>query len=160
MREDERLPQNMNRRNAGQISPYGMWGQLERMHQEMNRLFEETIRPFKDESMFSSFRHSVEEEGANIIVSMEMPEIEARNVEIDAAENYVTVKAQHKEERSGDEFTERRFGRFQSTIPLPKRVLPEAAEASYENGILQIRLPKKEEKREETFRINVKRPSH
>ncbi|MGI6327482.1 MAG: Hsp20/alpha crystallin family protein [Dethiobacteria bacterium] len=160
MREDERLPQNINRKSAGEISPYGLWSQLERMHREMNRLFEETIMPFKDESIFPSFRHSVEEEGANIIVSMEMPEIEAKNVEIDAAENYITIKAQHKEERTGDEFKQRRFGRFQSTIPLPKKVLPEAAEANYENGILQIRLPKKEEKREDTFRINVKRPPH
>ncbi len=160
MREDERLPQNINRRAAGEISPYGLWGQLERMHREMNRLFEETIAPFRDGNMFATFRHSVEEEGANIIVSMEMPEIEARNVEIDAAENYITIKAQHKEERTGDEFTERRFCRFQSTIPLPKKVLPEAAEANYEKGILQIRLHKKEEKREDTFRINVKRPPH
>ncbi|HHT46895.1 MAG TPA: Hsp20/alpha crystallin family protein [Firmicutes bacterium] len=161
---EERLPQNMDRRSAGAISPYGLWGHLERMHREMNRLFEETITPFREGSMFTSYRHSVKEEGANIIISMEMPGIEAQDVEIDAAENYVTIKTEHREEHTKDvenrKFTERSFGRFQSTIPLPKKVRPEAAEASYENGMLKISLPKKEEKRENTFRINVKRSPH
>lgn len=164
MREEERYPERVQQRRGLNLAPYGIWGQLERMHREMNRLFEEALSPFRDGNFFSPLTHSVKEEGENIVVTMELPGIDAQNMEIDAAENYITIKGEQREERSGDEndyrFMERHYGAFQSTIPLPKKVRPEAAEASIENNILKITVPKKEEKRTDTVRVNVKRSPH
>ena len=41
---------------------------------------------------FFTLTHSVKEEGENIVVTLEVPGIEAQNMEIDAAENYITVR--------------------------------------------------------------------
>jgi len=164
MKEEERYPERVQKREGINITPYGIWGQLERMHMEMNRLFEEAISPFRKGNFFSPLTHSVKEEGENIVVTMELPGIDAQNMEIDAAENYITVRAEQKEERGGDEedyrFRERRYGLFRSTIPLPKKVRPEAAEASFDHNVLRITVPKKEEKRTDTIRVNVKRSPH
>jgi len=164
MREEERYPERIQKREGANITPYGIWGQLERMHREMNRLFEEALSPFRDGNFFSPLTHSVKEEGENIVVTMELPGIDAQNMEIDAAENYITVKGEQREERGGDEkdyrFMERRYGAFRSTIPLPKKVRPEAAEASFDNNVLKITVPKREEKRTDTVRVNVKRSPH
>jgi HSP20 family protein len=166
MREHERFPERSPQESRREMTPYGIWGKLEQMHREMNRLFEETILPFREGGLFApiTFTPNVKEEGENIIVTLELPEIDARNIEIDAAENYVTIKAEQREEHGGEKedyrFQERHYGLIQSTIPLPKKVRPEAAEAKYEHKTLQIVLPKKEEKQTDTIRLNVKRSPH
>jgi len=130
----------------------------------MNRLFEEAMLPFREGNVFSPFNHDIREEGENIVVTMELPGIDTQNMEIDAAENYITIKAEQREEHGDDKedyrFRERRYGLFRSTIPLPKKVRPEAAEAGLDNNVLKITLPKKEEKVADTIRINVKRSPH
>jgi len=164
MREEERHPERVQQRRSFNLTPYGIWGQLERMHREMNRLFEEALTPFRDGNFFSPLTHSIKEEGENIVVTMELPGVDPKNMEIEAAENYLTIKGEQRVEHSGDEkdyrFMERRYGAFQSTIPLPKKVRPEAAEAGVENNILKITLPKKEEKKADTVRIELKRHPH
>jgi HSP20 family protein len=164
MKEEDRYPERAQKREETGISPYGIWGRLERMHMEMNRLFEEALSPFRDGNFFSPLTHSVKEEGENIVVTLEVPGIEAQNMEIDAAENYITVRGEQREERGGDEkdyrFMERRYGSFRTTIPLPKKVRPEAAEASLDNNVLRITAPKKEERQTDTVRVNVKRLPH
>ena len=167
MREQERFPEKSPQEARQVVSPYGIWGKLEQMHREMNRLFEETILPFREGGFFTPhvLHPEVKEEGEEIVVTLELPATDAKNIEIDAAENYVTIKAEQQEER-GDEkedyrFQEKRYGLFRSTIPLPKKVLPEAAEAKYEGKTLRIVLPKKEEKQTNTVRLNVKKePPH
>lgn len=166
MRERERFPERSPLEGRQVMSPYGIWGRLEQMHREMNRLFEETILPFREGGLFTPFalNPDIKEEGEKIIVTLELPETEAKNIKIDAAENYVTIKAEqreeHGEEKEDYRFQERRYGLLQSTIPLPKKVLPEAAEAKYDNKTLRIVLPKKEEKQTDTIRLNVKREPH
>lgn len=166
MREQERFPEKTGQESSPAMSPYGIWGKLEQMHREMNRLFEETILPFREGDLFTThvLNPKIREEGEKIIVTLELPEAEAKNIEIDAAENYISIKAEqrteHGEEKDNLYLRERHYGLLSNTIPLPKKVLPDAAEARYEDETLQIVLPKKEEKKTATIRIDVKEETH
>ena len=73
MKEEDRYPERVPKREETGITPYGIWGRLERMHMEMNRLFEEALSPFRDGNFFSPVTHSVKEEGENMLESFNGP---------------------------------------------------------------------------------------
>ena len=72
----------------------------------------------------------------------------------------LTVKAEKKQEEvpEGANFysCERCFGDYSRSIPLPFRVDAERVSASFENGLLEIRLPKAEEARAKHIEVKVK----
>ena len=61
-----------------------------------------------------------------------------------------------REEQQGDFYrSERVFGAFERTIPLPSDIYPDKAKASFKKGVLSITLPKTEEARSHKKRIPV-----
>lgn len=58
----------------------------------------------------------------------------------------LTVRAEKKQERNGERHgvhvSERAYGTFQRSLPLPFPVDPDQVQANFENGVLQVTLPK------------------
>lgn len=82
-----------------------------------------------------------------IIVTSELPGVEKEDITLNATENSVEIKAEIKREREGEYRLEERGGKyFYRVCPLPGKVDPNRAKASYKNGVLEIKLPKVEEK--------------
>ncbi|HID16735.1 TPA: Hsp20/alpha crystallin family protein [Candidatus Bathyarchaeota archaeon] len=80
-----------------------------------------------------------------IIVTSELPGVEKEDITLNVTENSVEIKAEIKREREGECKLEEREGKyFYRLCPLPGKVDPNGAEASYKNGILEIKLPKVE----------------
>ena len=50
---------------------------------------------------------------------------------------------------------ERSFGKFQRSFALPEAVNPEVIKANFKNGVLEIKVPKTEEKKPKQISINV-----
>ena len=88
----------------------------------------------------------VEETGKEIVVRIEVPGMDKKDCRITIEGNVLYVSGEkHFEHETGDStyhVMERAYGSFQRTIPLPRNVDTEKAEASYKNGVLSIRLPK------------------
>lgn len=80
-------------------------------------------------------------------VTAELPGIEAKDVQITAAEGYITIKGEKreekKEEKEGYFRQERSYGSFQRVIALPDTANLDKADASFRNGVLTLTLPKK-----------------
>ena len=74
--------------------------------------------------------------------------------------NMLTVKGEKQEdmvkENKGYHLQERRFGSFMRSFPLPKDVNPDKIEASVNNGLLRVILPK-DVKKESTRKIPLKK---
>lgn len=83
------------------------------------------------------------------VVKAEIPGVKADDIQINLEENTLTLTGERKREKSVEEEgyarIERAYGTFERKILLPPTVDVEAVKASYANGILEIRLPKKEE---------------
>ena len=99
----------------------------------------------------------VHESGEDVTVSLEVPGMEADDFDIEVVDRVLTVSG-HKhvesERREGRyHITERAYGEFQRSIPLPAEVDASQAEASYRKGILTLKLPKTE--REKVKRIPI-----
>jgi HSP20 family protein len=93
---------------------------------------------------------NVAESEGHFTVSLELPGMEAKDVSIELMGNQLQVTGERKweEEKQGKEFhrVESRYGRFERTLTLPENLRLERAaiEATYEKGILTIRIPKLE----------------
>jgi HSP20 family protein len=96
----------------------------------------------------SSFSPSVDlvDQGTHIQVTAELPGLDKDDLELSVHEGALTLRGEKKHEATTDEDgcyrTERFFGSFQRTIPLPADVDLEKAEAKFDKGVLTVRFPK------------------
>jgi len=76
------------------------------------------------------------------IVRAELPGIEKDNVEIELLDDSLTIRGQrreeHEEEREGYFHSERQYGEFYRTVPLPEGAIGESAKATFRDGILEV----------------------
>ena len=88
----------------------------------------------------------VEETKHEIVVRVELPGMEKEDCHIMIEGNMLCLSGEKRfESETGDStyhITERAYGSFQRTIPLPRNVDSDKAVATYKNGVLTVRLPK------------------
>ena len=83
------------------------------------------------------------------VVTVELPGVDIGDIEITFEDGFLTIQGQRRvafdpsEERMHR--AERRYGAFRRSITLPSYVQPDAIEASTQDGVLQIMVPKAEE---------------
>lgn len=98
----------------------------------------------------------VSETDDEIEVSAELPGISRDDIDISISDNVVTIKGEKQEERRPEghqHHVERRYGRFIRSFSLPSGVDADNAEAKYEDGVLRMKLPKKEESRSRQIEV-------
>ena len=102
----------------------------------------------------------VTETDKEIVVTAELPGLDEKDFEVTVAGDVLTIKGEKKaehEEKNGDAYyMERRFGSFSRSVRLPFEVKDEQVDATYDKGVLTIRLPKPEEVQKAARRIEVK----
>lgn len=128
------------------------------LQSEMNRVFEDFLtQPFSSMPMFQGQAPAVDtivpaldvkEDDENIVVCAELPGINRDDLEISVNRDILEIRGQKCEEQKRDGenlyMVERSYGSFSRRIPLPSEVDSERAEASMQNGVLTLRLPKTE----------------
>lgn len=91
----------------------------------------------------------VSETDEAVEVRMDVPGVEAKDVEIQIRGNVLSVTGERKDEKTEKGKTwhrvERRFGAFARTVTLPCEVKEDAVQAAYHDGVLTITLPKAEQ---------------
>jgi HSP20 family molecular chaperone IbpA len=89
------------------------------------------------------------------IIRAELPGIDPdKDVEISVSRGVLTVRAERHEEHERRHHSEFRYGSYERHIRLPENVREEEIKASYDNGILTVRMPF-EEAKESTRRVPV-----
>lgn len=95
----------------------------------------------------------------DMVVETALAGIKPEDVDVSIEDNVLTIKGEAKHEREVDEKNyyrrEVRSGSFYRSIPLPGHVLGEKASADYENGILKISIPKTEEEKPKSIKIDI-----
>ncbi len=81
-----------------------------------------------------------------IVVRADLPGVSKDNIKIKIDPESISISGEIKKEKKEENETyyreERIYGKFSRVIPLPSEVDPEKAEAKFENGVLEIRVPK------------------
>jgi len=98
-------------------------------------------------------------EGNDLVVKTDLPGLRKEDIRIDFADNMLTIagekKHEEKVERDNYYRFERSSGRFYRTFDLPQGMDMEKAKAHYENGVLEIRIPKSAEAVKKNMTISV-----
>lgn len=93
-------------------------------------------------------------------VAVEIPGVELKDLDLECQDGLLSIKGEKKHEETKKEEgcyrTERSYGWFQRTVPLPAEVDASKAEAKFDKGVLTIRLPKTERAKAQTTKIAVK----
>jgi HSP20 family protein len=87
----------------------------------------------------------------HLVLRADLPGLDRDDVEIEVKDGILTVsgerKAQHEEKREGFHRVERSFGRFSRSLELPKGIEAARIEASFDRGVLEVRMPKPAERK-------------
>lgn len=93
------------------------------------------------------------------LVSMDLPGVPEKEIKIDVQHGRLTVSGERTRETNKEEGGFRRFervhGRFERTFSLPQNVNQEKISARFENGVLEIQVPKAELAKSRTIAINA-----
>jgi len=102
------------------------------------------------------------EEKGVLVIKTELPGISEKDLEITLEGDMLTVKAERKEEVTEDvthHTRERYLGRYFRSMSLPYHVNADKVSATFENGVLELRLPKAEETEAKRIEVKTKLPT-
>jgi HSP20 family protein len=126
------------------------------LHREMNRLFDDVFRgaglPAATGSQgqgggtFVNASMNVSETDKEIRITAELPGVTEQDIDVSLEDDMLTIRGEKKFERTDDKenfhFVERSYGTFQRSLRLPFSIDSEQVQASFENGVLTVTLPK------------------
>ena len=138
------------------LARWSPWRELEEMQRSLSRLLGETGVPATEEGVWLPAVDIRETDDA-LIVEAELPGIERKDVKVDIKDGVLTISGERKYEKETEEENvhrmERVYGRFTRSFSLPNNVDVDKVEAKLKDGVLRIRLPKKETARARTVEI-------
>jgi HSP20 family protein len=87
----------------------------------------------------------------HLILRADLPGLDSEDVNIEVKDSVLTVsgerKAEHEEKTDGFYRVERAFGTFSRSMSLPNRIDADRITASFQKGVLEVRIPKPEERK-------------
>lgn len=125
------------------------------LQHEINRMFEEFDRAMESESSAAPgagmFRPAVDvhEDAGAYVVHVEVPGVQRDNLDIAMHDGALLIRGRKESACQSGEArfrrVERSYGTFARALQLPRNVDPERISASLNDGVLEVRLPKREE---------------
>ena len=95
----------------------------------------------------------------HFVLRADLPGLTENDVSIELEDNVLTIsgerRSEHEERKEGYYRFERASGTFSRALTLPEGVDPQGVEASFENGVLEVRVPKPEERKPRKVAISV-----
>jgi HSP20 family protein len=137
------------------------FGNLTSLQEEMNRLFDTSLRRFGVQSADGGFIPALDvvEDKDSVRVRADLPGLSKDDVRVTLQDHYLTIKGEKKEESETKEANyyhrERVYGSFTRTIELPVAVEAGKINARFRDGVLEITLPKAEEAKPKQIDIKV-----
>lgn len=129
------------------------------LQHEINRLFDRDMDESSGMMTQWPLRVDIREEAEQILLWADIPGVEQKDIKIHVENNQLTISGERKfsDEKKRDAYhrIERAYGSFSRTFQLGGNTNPDNIQASYKNGVLEIRLPKREEAKPRTIEVKI-----
>ena len=121
------------------------FGNFNRLRNDINKLFENSLSEQQKEVNWAP-RCGIKENENSIIVHADLPGVEKSNIKVNIEKNTLIISGDRKQEKKEDNDKyhriERFYGSFQRQIRIPDNIDPTSIKANFENGVLNIEIPK------------------
>ena len=118
---------------------------------EIDRLFETALGSFVGASATDRFAVDVLEDKDNAYIRAELPGVNRADLGVEVVDGYLNINATRKAKSGENEET---FS-LNRSVALPENVNADKVSAAYENGVLTVTLPKKEEAKPKKIAVTV-----
>ncbi len=130
---------------------------------EFDRLFKEAFSPMSGETELSTRSWAppvdIYETEDAIVLKAELPGVDAKDVEVRVEDNNLYLKGERKFEKEVKEQNyhrvERSYGSFARSFSLPNSISADKVKAEFRDGLLTLTMPKREEAKPKTIKIDV-----
>jgi HSP20 family protein len=93
----------------------------------------------------------------SLVLRADLPGVTEEDVAIEIQDGVLTIsgerRADHEDKGEGFHRVERAFGRFSRSLALPQGTNPDRVDANFDNGVLEVRMPKPEERKPRRVQI-------
>jgi HSP20 family protein len=125
---------------------------------EFNRLFDTLFQPVNSSQRWAPAMDLVEADD-HFVLKADLPGLADDDVNIEVQDGTLTISGERKSETEKREKgwyrVERSFGRFNRSLSLPEGVDADRIEASFDKGVLEVRIPKPEERKPRRIEIGT-----
>ncbi len=138
--------------------------ELQSIQQEMNRLFGTLFDSPTGAGGGGALRRwipamDLAEESDHYVLRADLPGLREDEVSVELEDNVLTIsgerKSEHEERKQGLYRVERGSGAFSRSLTLPEGVDPESIQARFDKGVLEVRVPKPEQRKPRRVAISV-----
>src|SRR6516162_4629510 len=136
--------------------------ELQTIQQEMNRLFGSFFDPQSGVEVGGRRwvpATDLVEEGDHYVLRADVPGVSEDDVKVELEDDVLTIsgerKSEHEQRDNGYRRIERAWGRFARSLTLPEGVDADGIKARFENGVLEVTIPKPAERKPRRVAIEV-----
>ena len=150
-----------------QLTRWEPVGELTKLRHQMDKMFEDWPRFFgrriDEEGLRGAWMPAVDisESEEAFEVTAELPGIDAKDVNVSVQENTLTIRGERRREEVRENETvhriEREYGVFERSFTLPRSADAEKIQAKYKDGVLSLTVPKREEAKPKSLKVNVEK---
>lgn len=133
------------------------------LRQTMDRMFEDTfLWPARSQYEMSggNLPLDIYQTKNDVVVKAALPGLKPEEVDISLSGETLTIKGEHREEKETKEADyirrEHRYGSFSRTVTIPVAIQSDKAQATFDNGILTLTLPKAEAVKPKQIKVKAK----
>jgi len=140
------------------ITRWNPWSELENMNRQLSRLLDNGQSEFATESGHWVPSVDIRETNDALLVQAELPGIEKKDIHLEVKDGVLTISGERHYQKDVKEENahrvERTYGRFSRSFSLPRNVNADRVDASMKNGMLEVRLPKRESAKPKAISIH------
>jgi HSP20 family protein len=131
------------------------------LQEQFNRVFGDVVGHTGEESNLTPWAPEVDiyETENELVVKADLPDVNPQDLDIRVENNILTIRGERKFDTKVNEDNylriERSYGSFSRSFSLTNSVKSEAIKADYQNGVLTLSIPKREEAKPKQIKVNV-----
>ncbi len=135
------------------------------LQEQVNRLFNDAFERQGEESSLTAWAPAVDiyETEHELVVKADLPDVDPKDLDIRVENNVLTIRGERKFEKKVNEENylrvERAYGSFARSFTLANSANSDAIKADYQNGVLTLTIPKREEAKPKQIKVNVATPA-